>query len=73
MIKRYTTGSLDMPMINAVNEGMVVLMTVSVCFGVVGNDKWQSASFIPGWSYMTLFVMSMILLVLVTTIVKFYK
>ena len=64
---------MNLPIVNAVNEGTVILMSVAVWFGVVGNEKWKAESFIPDWSVMTLFVVSMCVLVVVTTATKFIK
>ena len=50
---RYCTGSLDLPIINTVNEGLTSLMLIALVTGFTGNDVWFQPSVIPGltWSY----------------------
>lgn len=48
---RYFVGGLFLPIINAVNEGVFIIIGLCLFSGIVGSDIWIKESFIPGVNY----------------------
>lgn len=44
---RYATGSLDLPIVNVINEGLTSLMIIAIVTGALGNEIWIQPSIIP--------------------------
>ena len=55
---RCFTGEMVFPIVNAINEGLVLLISVSVIFGIVGNEHWAAESPVFGLQYRSLFVIT---------------
>lgn len=67
---RYVNGSLDLPMINTVNEGMVGLIAVGWVSGFLGNSIWHQPSFLGGYKWSTVYISSMLVFAGITTLIK---
>ena len=62
-LKRYSTGVLDLPIVNVINEGLTFLMIVTIITGFTGNEVWITPSIIPSllWTELAQIVFSVML------------
>ena len=68
-IRRYVTHSLDLDIINPVNEGVTAVFIIAFVFGFFGNKNVDKISFIPGLSWKYLFY-SILLMSIIGNVLK---
>lgn len=59
--EQYVSHSLDLDIINPVNEGVTAVFIIAFVFGFIGNEKADYMSFLPGitWKYLFYYILLM--------------
>lgn len=60
-LEEYFVGGLFLPVINAVNEGVFLIISICIFTGIVGSDFWLKDSLIKGTSNNVLVFYALIL------------